>query len=60
MDEQRRPLTYREWLDNRFAEEAEDDDLESDVGHEEQQDEEQQPRDDGFPAHDDYSEEAFP
>lgn len=47
-----RPLTYRDWLDNRFNE-PDDDDLEIEV-------EDEPEDDDGFPLHDDYSEESSP
>ena len=51
-----RPLKYRGWLDNRFNDDLEDDDDE--MGVDEPQPEE--PLDDGFPSHDDYSEESRP
>ena len=51
-----RPLTYREWLDNRFNEpDDESDELEDGV-----EPESEDTADDGFPLHDDYSEESKP
>lgn len=49
-----RPPTYRDWLDHRHdGAEEEDDDLEVEV-------ETEPAEDDGFPLHDDYSEESSP
>lgn len=48
-----RPQKYREWLDNRFNEDL-DDEPEWDESEEEPE------RDDGFPLHDDYDEESSP
>lgn len=50
--------TYRDWLNNRYNEEPDDDELEAELEDDGMDDEPS--RDDGFPLYDRYDEESFP